>query len=225
MPAISTISAYLAMGGYAAFVWPAYGLTAAVLGGLALHSWRRYQHSLRALEGLQQQLRTTTMTRKQQRLCVLALGMTALAAATALVLSAFSEQSRVFLQPERSEDAGDLNRPPDADRRPRRTPERLARVGGRTVSFRITDGKNDIAVIYRGILPDLFREGQGVVAEGRLEPDGVFAASTVLAKHDERYMPREVVDALKKSGHWQEGAAAAAAAAPLKAAATARPLG
>ncbi len=58
MPAISTISAYLAMGGYAVFVWPAYGLTAAVLGGLALHSWRRYQHSLRALEGLQQQLRT-----------------------------------------------------------------------------------------------------------------------------------------------------------------------
>jgi cytochrome c-type biogenesis protein CcmE len=59
--------------------------------------------------------------------------------------------------------------------------------------------------VYEGILPDLFREGQGVVAEGKLRPDGVFAATTVLAKHDERYMPREVVDALKKSGHWQEG--------------------
>ena len=58
---------------------------------------------------------------------------------------------------------------------------------------------------YQGIVPDLFREGQGVVAEGKLEPGGVFAADTVLAKHDERYMPREVVDALKKSGRWQEG--------------------
>ena len=56
------------------------------------------------------------------------------------------------------------------------------------------------------MLPDLFREGQGAVAEGKLRPDGVFAASSVLAKHDENYMPREVVDALKKSGHWQEGA-------------------
>ena len=69
---------------------------------------------------------------------------------------------------------------------------------------------------YHGILPDLFREGQGVVAEGRLKPDGVFDAATILAKHDERYMPREVVDALKKSGHWQEGGATEAAAAPLK---------
>jgi len=66
------------------------------------------------------------------------------------------------------------------------------------------------------LLPDLFREGQGVVAEGRLRPDGIFAATTVLAKHDENYMPREVVEALKKSGHWQEGAATNAAAAPLK---------
>jgi cytochrome c-type biogenesis protein CcmE len=82
------------------------------------------------------------------------------------------------------------------------------------VAFRITDGKTDVAVVYHGILPDLFREGQGVVAEGRLEPGGVFDASTILAKHDERYMPREVVDALKKSGHWQEGAANEAAAMP-----------
>ena len=66
------------------------------------------------------------------------------------------------------------------------------------------------------MLPDLFREGQGVVAEGRLAPDGVFVASNVLAKHDENYMPPEVVDALKKSGHWQEGGATEAAAAPLK---------
>jgi cytochrome c-type biogenesis protein CcmE len=77
---------------------------------------------------------------------------------------------------------------------------------GRRISFRVTDGATDIAVVYEGLLPDLFREGQGVVAEGKLRADGVFAATTVLAKHDENYMPREVVDALKKSGHWQEGA-------------------
>jgi len=60
-------------------------------------------------------------------------------------------------------------------------------------------------VTYKGVLPDLFREGQGVVAEGRLAPDGGFVADEVLAKHDEKYMPREVVEALKKSGRWQEG--------------------
>ena len=75
------------------------------------------------------------------------------------------------------------------------------------------DGKTDIAVHYQGIVPDLFREGQGVVAEGKLEPGGMFAADTVLAKHDERYMPREVVDALKKSGRWQEGEAKSAGSA------------
>src|SRR5208337_2070888 len=93
---------------------------------------------------------------------------------------------------------------------------------GRSVSFRITDGAADLAVVYEGVLPDLFREGQGVVAEGKLRPDGTFAASTVLAKHDENYMPREVVEALKKSGHWQEGAGAKAAAAPAADAARAR---
>ncbi len=65
---------------------------------------------------------------------------------------------------------------------------------------------------YEGMLPDLFREGQGVVAEGRLRGDGVFAASNVLAKHDEKYMPPEVADALKKSGRWQEGASLPTAA-------------
>ena len=74
------------------------------------------------------------------------------------------------------------------------------------IRFDVTDGKHDIPVRYQGILPDLFREGQGVVAEGTLEPGGMLIADTVLAKHDERYMPKEVVDALKKAGHWQEGA-------------------
>ena len=160
------------------------------------------------------------MTRKQQRLGLLALGMAALAGATALVLSAFSSNLVFFYSP------SDLKTQALAS-------DRRVRIGGlvekqsvshsadgRTISFRITDGKTDIAVVYRGILPDLFREGQGVVAEGRLEAGGGFAASTVLAKHDEKYMPREVVDALKKSGHWQEGAASDEAAAPLKAAVT-----
>ena len=77
---------------------------------------------------------------------------------------------------------------------------------GRTVDFRITDGANAVAVTYSGALPDLFREGQGVVVEGTLDGGGTLRAATVLAKHDENYMPREVVDALKASGHWQEGA-------------------
>lgn len=70
--------------------------------------------------------------------------------------------------------------------------------------FRITDMENEVEVRYRGLLPDLFREGQGVVAEGRFAADGSFAATTVLAKHDEKYMPPEVSEALKKSGHWQQ---------------------
>jgi cytochrome c-type biogenesis protein CcmE len=79
---------------------------------------------------------------------------------------------------------------------------------GATVHFRVTDTAKTVAVVYKGILPDLFREGQGVVAEGTMSQDGVFVAAEVLAKHDEKYMPKEVVDALKKSGRWQEGAGA-----------------
>jgi len=72
---------------------------------------------------------------------------------------------------------------------------------GLTVHFRVTDTARTIPVVYTGILPDLFREGKGVVAQGRLGPDGVFKASEVLAKHDENYMPPEAADALKKAGH------------------------
>ncbi len=73
--------------------------------------------------------------------------------------------------------------------------------GGAVVNFKITDLANSIPVTYKGLLPDLFREGQGVVAEGLLV-EGVFRADEVLAKHDENYMPPEVADALKKSGKW-----------------------
>jgi cytochrome c-type biogenesis protein CcmE len=73
-----------------------------------------------------------------------------------------------------------------------------------TVDFKVTDLKSAVPVVYTGLLPDLFREGQGVVAEGRLGRDGVFHADQVLAKHDENYMPKEVVEALKKNGQWHE---------------------
>ena len=81
----------------------------------------------------------------------------------------------------------------------------VKRGPGAEVRFIVTDGKRSIPVSYIGVLPDLFREGQGVVASGALEHGGVFQASEVLAKHDERYMPPEVVDALKRSGRWKEG--------------------
>jgi len=76
---------------------------------------------------------------------------------------------------------------------------------GSEVRFRVTDLKRSVEVVYRGILPDLFREGQGVIAEGSLGPDGIFGAREVLAKHDEKYMPPEVAKALKESERWQEG--------------------
>jgi cytochrome c-type biogenesis protein CcmE len=145
------------------------------------------------------------MTRKQQRLALLALGMAALGGATALVLTAFSGNLVFFFSP------SELRaRPVAADQRVRIgglvEAGSLARdPAGDGVTFRVTDGKTDLAIVYRGVLPDLFREGQGVVVEGNLRPDGAFAASSVLAKHDARYMPREVVEALKRSGRWQEG--------------------
>jgi cytochrome c-type biogenesis protein CcmE len=123
------------------------------------------------------------------------------------VLSAFSDNLVFFYSP--------------TDLKAKPVPQgRMLRIGGlvekaslvrepdgKTVEFRVTDGKSDVPVTYSGALPDLFREGQGVVVEGRLGAGGMFHASTVLAKHDERYMPPEVVEALKKSGHWQEGQA------------------
>src|SRR6185369_16073351 len=143
------------------------------------------------------------MTRKQRRLALIGTSLAVLAVAAALVLSALRD-SIVF-----------FNSPTDVAEK--LVPGTRVRIGGLVkpgsiergdnllVRFAVTDGKTDIAVRYQGIVPDLFREGQGVVAEGKLDTGGVFAADTVLAKHDERYMPREVVDALKKSGRWQEG--------------------
>jgi cytochrome c-type biogenesis protein CcmE len=80
----------------------------------------------------------------------------------------------------------------------------LARGDNLSVRFVVSDGGAQLPVTYRGILPDLFREGQGIVAEGALDGSGTFRADTVLAKHDETYMPKDVADALKKQGRWQE---------------------
>jgi cytochrome c-type biogenesis protein CcmE len=146
------------------------------------------------------------MSRKRRRLLALAVGLALLGAATALVLAAFNDNLVFFYGP--SELAAKAI---GSDRRIRigglvEEGSLVHAANGRSVGFRVSDGKTAIAVSYSGMLPDLFREGRGVVAEGRLRPDGVFAATSVLAKHDEKYMPPEVADALKKAGRWQEGA-------------------
>ena len=86
--------------------------------------------------------------------------------------------------------------------------EGSVRTEGATTHFVVTDLNQTVPASYTGVLPDLFREGQGVVAEGTLGPDGRFTAREVLAKHDETYMPKEVADALRESGQWRDGDAA-----------------
>jgi cytochrome c-type biogenesis protein CcmE len=146
------------------------------------------------------------VTRKQRRLVLIGSSLGVLALAAALVLSALKD-SIVF-----------FNSPTDIAES-KAAPGKRVRLGGLVkmgsvergdnlqIHFKVTDGNKDIPVNFRGIVPDLFREGQGVVAEGHIEPGGTFIADTVLAKHDENYMPREIVETLKKQGHWQETAA------------------
>jgi len=142
------------------------------------------------------------MTRKQKRFTVIFGALAMLGVAVALVLTALSEQVTFFRTPSElvaapSENAGRI------------------RLGGLVemgsvknaessgVEFVIEDTTDRIVVRFAGILPDLFREGQGVVAEGQIQEDGTFLADTVLAKHDETYMPKEVADRLKEQGYWQ----------------------
>jgi cytochrome c-type biogenesis protein CcmE len=143
------------------------------------------------------------MTRKQRRLVLIGGSLGVLALAAVLVLTALKD-SIVF-----------FNSPTDVVEKQVQPGIRI-RLGGLVkpgtvqrgdelaVRFEVTDGKSAIAVHYQGVLPDLFREGQGVIAEGALQPGGAFKADSVLAKHDEKYMPREVADALKKQGHWKD---------------------
>ena len=143
--------------------------------------------------------------RKQQRLTLVVVALLLLGGASGLVLSALSDSVAFFVTPTDIA-TGKVK----ADRR--------FRLGGLVVDgsiepgasdglvqFRLTDQAHDVPVRYRGILPDLFREGQGIVAQGVLGEDGVFTATEVLAKHDENYMPPEVADALKQAGVWQHG--------------------
>jgi cytochrome c-type biogenesis protein CcmE len=150
------------------------------------------------------------MTRKRRRLVAVLGGLAMLGVAATLVLTAFSDNLVFFYTP--------------TDLRTKTVPEgRRLRVGGlvetgsvtretngKTIDFKVSDGETVVPVTYSGIVPDLFREGQGVVIEGMLGRDGTFRAASLLAKHDERYMPPEVAESLKRSGHWQGEASAAA---------------
>lgn len=150
--------------------------------------------------------------RRRKRLSLVIAAIATLGLALGLALFALRDTITLFLSPT------------DLDARMARgeiLPTTSVRIGGLVkegsvqrvephgVRFLVTDTAHDVPVSYDGVLPDLFREGQGVVAEGRMI-DGRLQASTILAKHDERYMPREVADALKKQGLWQEGGAPAA---------------
>jgi cytochrome c-type biogenesis protein CcmE len=143
------------------------------------------------------------MTRRQRRFSLIGVALGVLALAVALTLSALKD-SIVF-----------FNSPTDVVEKHVKPGTRI-RIGGLVkegsvwrgeslaVRFEVTDGRRTVPVAYQGLLPDLFREGQGVVTEGALDPAGVFRADTVLAKHDETYMPKEVADSLKKQGHWKD---------------------
>jgi cytochrome c-type biogenesis protein CcmE len=143
------------------------------------------------------------MTRKQRRLVLIGGSLGVLAVAAGLILYALSGSIIFFNSPT---DVVEKHVAPGTRIRLGGLvkPGSLQRGDNLAVHFQVTDGSNAIVVSYQGILPDLFREGQGVVAEGVLEPGNTFKADTVLAKHDEKYMPKEVADALKKQGHWKD---------------------
>jgi cytochrome c-type biogenesis protein CcmE len=155
------------------------------------------------------------MTRRQRRLTLIGAALGVLALAVALVLGALKD-SIVF-----------FNSPTDVAEKNIKPGTRI-RLGGLVkegsvwrgdalaIRFEVTDGRNTIPVSYQGLLPDLFREGQGVVTEGTFDPTGTFRADSVLAKHDETYMPKEVADALKKQGHWKEDYEKKVGAAPQR---------
>jgi cytochrome c-type biogenesis protein CcmE len=150
------------------------------------------------------------LTRRRRRLYLLGAAAVVLGLAATLILNAFEDNLVFFYSPT------DLATRADVPK------DRLIRIGGLVekgsisrngaeVRFTVTDTANRLSVVYRGILPDLFREGQGVVAQGRVTAPGTFEARDVLAKHDETYMPREVADAIKRSGQWKDSGGKASA--------------
>ena len=142
------------------------------------------------------------MTRKQKRLSVIAGALAFLGAATALTFYALGQKASFFYMP------AELQATLEPGQRIRLgglvEKGTIVRGQGTKVAFSVTDMEGSVPVTYVGILPDLFREEQGVIAEGSFGPDGVFIADSVLAKHDETYMPKEVADSLKAKGVWQE---------------------
>ena len=144
------------------------------------------------------------MTRKRRRMVAILACLAGLGSATALALTALRSDVTFFVTP--------------SDLASRASPGQTLRLGGLVEAgtvrrgeegmapltrFKVTDGKGDVLVSFRGVLPDLFREGQGVVTLGTMEPDGTFRASEVLAKHDATYMPKDVAEALRKKGMWR----------------------
>jgi cytochrome c-type biogenesis protein CcmE len=142
------------------------------------------------------------MTRKQRRLTLIGAGLGVLGLAAGLVLYALNDAIVFFNSPT---DVIEKQVAPGARIRLGGLvkPGTLVRGDNLQVRFEVTDGNKSVLVSYTGILPDLFREGQGIVTEGALDAVGTFRADSVLAKHDETYMPKEVADALKKQGHWK----------------------
>jgi cytochrome c-type biogenesis protein CcmE len=144
------------------------------------------------------------LTRRGRRLALIAAALAVVGGAAGLALYALSDSIVFFYSP--SEVAEKALRPGARLRVGGLVKSgSVVKSAGETVAFVVTDGANNVSVSYQGLLPDLFREGQGVVAEGVLAAPDQLRADTILAKHDERYMPREVVEALKKEGRWREG--------------------
>jgi cytochrome c-type biogenesis protein CcmE len=144
------------------------------------------------------------MTRKQKRLSSIGAILLVIGGAVGLVLTAMSSSVAFFNSP-----TDIMAQVPGGATRIRLgglvEEGSVDREAGEIVRFKVTDSVESVAVVYHGLLPDLFREGQGVVTEGVLGADRVFIADTVLAKHDETYLPKEVVDDLKKRGLWEDG--------------------
>ena len=142
------------------------------------------------------------MTRKQRRSVLIGLSLLVLAVAAGLVLTALEDSIVFFYSPS---DVAEKNIAPGERFRLGGLVEEgsVVRGQGTRINFAVTDTNRTLKVAFDGVLPDLFREGQGVVTEGMLNQDGTFVADSVLAKHDEAYMPPEVADALKKQGVWQ----------------------
>jgi cytochrome c-type biogenesis protein CcmE len=153
------------------------------------------------------------MTRKQRRLVLIGSALAMLGIAVTLVLVALKDSIVFFNSPT---DVVEKQVPPGARIRLGGLVKSgsIARGENMQVRFDVTDGRHTIAVAYTGLLPDLFREGQGVVTEGALDQTGTFRADSVLAKHDENYMPKEVADRLKAQGHWKNEDQKTTGAAP-----------